>query len=260
MTNGELADRYLHRQKLLGLKDLNLKVYSDYDVILHNVDREARSIVIPSFVTEIFAGVFEKATFNKLTINVRLQTMDNLFYKYAGDELSIEIAEPDSITSLHNCFKDVKSLISVDMSSITFKNVKSISKMFSGCTNITSIKMPNLSLSNVNEVYGAFEMCWKLKLIDGFDIDTSKIKSFDHMFFCCGSLQNLDSIEIDMSKATSAIYAFSRSSAGLSTLARTPLANIRDTRRIFNHCDNISLSDLIELGLDIPVEKLRKMV
>ena len=260
MTNGELADRYIYKQRILGINNLKLKVYSDYDVVLHSVDREAKSIVIPSFVTEMFAGVFEKATFSRLAINVRLQNMNNLFYGYSGDTLSIEIVEPDSIVSLHNCFKDVTSLRSLDMSKITFRNVRSTSKMFSGCKNILSVKMPNLSESNVNEIYGMFEMCWLLRQIDGFNIDTSKIKSFDHIFYCCESLQNLDDTVIDMSNATSAIYAFARSSAGISTLARTPLTNIKDTRRIFNNCENLGLADISKFYPSIPIDKLRKMV
>ena len=77
---------------------------------------------------------------------------------------------------VNQLFFGSSSLISLDLSMLSFSNSEDMTSKFNGMENIVSIIFDNFDSINVESMHYMFNVCWKLKDIDFTKINTSKVK------------------------------------------------------------------------------------
>ena len=94
--------------------------------------------------------------------------------------------------NLDKMFKNLNSLIEVDLSNLDTSGVTSMKAMFINCENLKYINFTNFNTSFVNNMTSMFEGCISLISIDLSSFDTSKVNYMDCMFKNCQSLISLN--------------------------------------------------------------------
>jgi surface protein len=83
------------------------------------------------------------------------------------------------------------SLISVNISNLNTKNVKTFKSMFSNCENLSGLSVANFDTSSCEDMSFMFYGCKGVKTIDFDNWDVSKVKTFDH-FMAHSFMENYD--------------------------------------------------------------------
>ena len=207
MTNIEKREVYKSKQKILGNNSIYFMQIGE-DIVLKQVSKTAKKVVIPDFITKIDEMAFDECIFEHLIIKGVLREFKWLFTNYRGEKLKIDIEHPDSIVNLSGAFALCPVLVEIDLSSISFNNVISTYAMFKGCISLKRVRMPDFTGSKLVEVGEMFEECSALEAIDISTLDTSRVKHFEKMFAWCYSLSKIDISKLNFSSAVAANEMF----------------------------------------------------
>ena len=84
------------------------------------------------------------------------------------------------------------NLKSIDLSGISFKNIKEMDYLFSNCINLETIIFPNDDeYSNIESFSYVFANCHKLITIDLTKFNLEKVTDISYLFFSCINLENI---------------------------------------------------------------------
>ena len=86
---------------------------------------------------------------------------------------------------VNQLFFGSSSLISLDLSMLSFSNSEDMTSKFNDMENIVSIIFDNFDSKNVESMHYMFKVCWKLKDIDFTKINTSEKNSIYVYWFLC---------------------------------------------------------------------------
>ena len=114
----------------------------------------------------------------------------------------IKLIWEKKLNSLANIFKNISSIIKIDLSMFDSSEVTSMDSMFYDCLNLQSINFGNIDTSNVDSMYCLFCGSQSLTSIDLSKFDTSKVKTMSFMFYGCSSLISVDLSSFNTSKVT----------------------------------------------------------
>ena len=99
----------------------------------------------------------------------------------------------ENLQLLNDMFGVCPNLISLDLSSFSFKNVETMAYMFNGCNRLSTLILPkeNNIGNNLKDIKYMFYECKELTSIDLSGISLVNIKDLSSMFYGCSSLENL---------------------------------------------------------------------
>jgi surface protein len=85
------------------------------------------------------------------------------------------------------------NLISLDLSSFSFKNVKSMAYMFNGCKKLSTLILPkeNITSTALQDIKYLFYDCKELTSIDLSGFNFFNVKDLSSMFYNCCNLETL---------------------------------------------------------------------
>ena len=147
--------------------------------------------------------------------------------------------------SLEDCFSDLYSLESADLSGWDTSSVSNMWSMFGDCSSLESLDLSGWDTSSVTLAKYMFYSCPKLSSIDLSSWDTSTFQSMEGMFNGCSSLKSLDLSSWDTSSVTVMYKMF----AGCSSLESLDLSgwdtsSVTDMGRMFSGCSSLESLDL----------------
>ena len=121
--------------------------------------------------------------------------------KLTGNINNITIRFETQIDSCENMFRELKSIIEINLSNFDASKVKRMTYMFYLCSNLEKINFGNINTSSVENMRSLFSWCIKLtSIINLFNFDTSSTTNMHYMFCHCESLKYLDLSNFDTSK------------------------------------------------------------
>ena len=122
----------------------------------------------------------------------------NMAYMFNGCKKLAYINFPknekaENLQLLNDMFGVCPNLISLDLSSFSFKNVETMAYMFNGCNRLSTLILPkeNNPSNNLKDIKYMFYDCKELTSIDLSGISLVNVKDLSSMFYGCSSLENL---------------------------------------------------------------------
>jgi len=157
--------------------------------------KNSKSSYVENFM-EMFAHV-ESLTSIDLTYFSFVKAK-NMAYMFNGCKNLAYINFPknekaENLQLLNDMFGVCPNLISLDLSSFSFKNVETMAYMFNGCNRLSTLILPkeNNIGNNLKDIKYIFYECKELTSIDLSGISLVNIKDLSSMFYGCSSLENL---------------------------------------------------------------------
>ena len=142
-------------------------------------------------------------------------------------------------------FWNCKSLISLDLSSISTLSCEDMSQMFANCISIISLNLSNFNTINVKIMRTMFLNCTLLKSLDLSNFDTSKVTYMYSMFSNCTSLSYLDISNFNTHLLTNMHSMFCNCSSLTSlNLSSFNTSNVQHMRSMFTGCSSLTYLDL----------------
>ena len=163
----------------------------------------------------------------------------------------------ENLQFLNDMFNDCPNLLTVDLSSFSFKKVEKMEYMFNGCNRLFKIFFPNESNPRTalqNAKYMFYD-CKELISIDLRGISFLDVKDLSYMFYGCSLLETLI---LPLNEKASNIVDFSYMFYGCSKLTSIDLSNISfiNIQRLsymFFNCSNL-------IDIKFPIEEKAKKI
>ena len=180
------------------------------------------------------------------------KNVENMSYMFSGcNRLSrIILPKEKNIISapqdVKYMFYDCKELTSINLTGISFLNLKDLNSIFSGCSNLETLILPsNEKANNVVDLSYMFYDCRKLKSIDLSNISFINIQKLPYMFFNCSNLIDIKfPIEDKSTKIEDFQYMFSYCKSLTSiNLSNFSFVKAKNLNGMFLYCT--SLENLI---------------
>jgi surface protein len=122
----------------------------------------------------------------------------NMGYMFNGCKNLVYINFPknekaENLQLLNNMFDGCLNLISVDLSSFSFKNVETMAYMFNDCYRLSTLILPkeNNTSNALQNAENMFYNCKELTSIDLSGINFANVKDLSFMFYGCSKLESL---------------------------------------------------------------------
>lgn len=189
LSNKELAERYLDKQRLLGINILDFTIIDDNSVVLENVldTNDDGRLEIPSFITRILGGCLQDCKYSEIYINNSGEhelNLSGLCMGMASTKLKVNCRYSACIIDMSYMFYCCEDLKEVDISGLDTSKVNDMECMFKCCKNLEHIRY-NLTTNNVKNIGEMFSFCERLKDVDISNWDTSKVEYMHWLFYGC---------------------------------------------------------------------------
>jgi len=213
------------------------------------------------------------------------KNVESMAYMFNGcNRLSTLILPKENNTStalqdVKYMFYDCYELTSIDLSGISFFNVKDLSSMFYGCLKLETLILPsNEMANNVTDFSYMFFNCSKLVYADLSNISfinaeklpfmffnctslldikfptegkSTKVEDFQYMFFYCQSLSSIDlsNFSFEKAKNLNSMFFFCSNLENLILPKNEIATNIEDISFMFSACNKLKTIDLSGISL-----------
>ena len=117
---------------------------------------------------------------------------NNNSYNFENTTNIVTLIFDKDINSTNGMFKDVVSVLEIDLSKFDSSNIINTTYMFYNCNNLKSINIQNFNTTNVEDMYSTFYKCSSLLSLNLSNFDTSKVTRMSLMFSDCKNLISLD--------------------------------------------------------------------
>lgn len=282
MSNHELAKRYIKKQELLGMNQLELRLIENDGVELVCIQDKGVSIVIPRFITSISKDVtFEGTHYSNIEIqsNAEIQ-IDRIFNKMESEIIHIKFLNKFEVSDISYMFygcKDAREIV-VDGIKIEDRGVD-ISYLYSHCYSLEFVDMGWLGIGKVRNITGMFYSCTSLKGIKwSKELDMSSINNISDLFYHCMSLKDINIVDIGIKELKYARRTFKGCTdlkyikvSGIDTSMLKSIENmcsecenlieidmsdweikgVLDMQRLFNGCTMLEVVDLSSIDSNI---------
>ena len=159
------------------------------------------------------------------------------------------------VESYERMFLNCINLISLDLTTFSFINSKSLNLMFFNCSNLETLILPKDEIAtNIEDLSYMFGVCFKLKSIDMSGISLKNVKNMMYTFFGCIDLETITFANDDeINNIEKISYAFANCHKLKSiNLSNFNLEKVTDLSFLFYSC--FSLETLI-----LPYEKVNNV-
>ena len=265
LSNHELAERFLNKQKILGKSIIDIRLLPNDGVRLLEVfDKESTGVfTIPRFITEFMVirpgsgrvieyPLFSQCNFSEVRFennpNIELNTY-KLFSNMKSKTLKIRFAHPECITDTGRMFESCDNLVKLDIDGLNTENVTNMQFMFSGCRSLTSLDLRSFNTHKVTDMAGMFSRCYELKSVDLSTFSTQNVKTMFAMFYFCVSISHVDLSSFDTRSLENAESMFNACNMiEHLDLSNFDLRNIRNAKYMFNSCRSLKHIDIGEFN------------
>ena len=210
----------------------------DLETATNKIERFKKSPVAPA------------ASMNTTNIEDKESDYEIKLWLDPTDKAAYYYTEPEKVylnADSSRMFRDLSSLISLNLSSFDTSQVTNMNLMFYVMSNLTSLDLSNFDTSKVTNMVGMFSYMSNLTALDLSNFNTSKVTHMQEMFSYMSNLATLDLSSFDTSQVTDMQRMF----FGMSNLTSLDLSNfntskVDDMLRMFALDDEDKLSDKLE--------------
>ena len=229
-----------------------------FSILTNNYDHIAIMTEGPDFNTKLKSlGAFEHfkkstvapaASTNAKNIEDEVSDYEIKLWFNPTDKTAYYYAESERVylnEDSGRMFRDLSSLISLDVSSFDASQVTNMEAMFAGMSNLTSLNLSNFDTSKVTRMNSMFEGVSRLTTLDLSNFDTSQVTNMEAMFGYMYGLTSLNISNFDTSKVTVMRDMFSnmRNLTSLS-LTNFDTSKVTDMRAMFGYMYGLSSLNL----------------
>ena len=123
----------------------------------------------------------------------RVENMSHMFENSGAGRIYLGNQKTTSLKDITNIFNGCSELVSLDLSAIDTRNIKSINNMLKNCTALKGIAWgSDFKVNNLTELVGVFQNCSSLVKLDLRSWNTANIKNMSSLFSGCTSLVTLN--------------------------------------------------------------------
>lgn len=198
-------------------------------------------------------------------------------FKDCGKLTAIDLtASSPGPSAIEGMFMGCASLTSVDISTFTTTDVRSMAHLFDGCSSLPNVDIYALDTDMCSDFSYMFNDCRSLTAIDVSGMETENVTTMESMFHGCASLTTFDADNMfgqDMSNVTNVANMFAGcaklATCSLGTLntdafrnmsgmfmgctalkdidfTNTDLSHVEDMSNLFNGCTSLSAIDFAQ--------------
>ena len=162
------------------------------------------------------------------TEKVYLNEDMNSMFRNMSSLISLNLSNFDTskVTNMSYMFFNTPSLTLLNLSNFDTSKVTNMDSIFRGMTNLTTINLSNFDTSKVTNMYAMFNTTRNLTTLNLSNFDTSKVTSMGRMFYGMSKLTTLDLSNFDTSKVTDMHDMFSN----IKNLTALNLSNFNTSR------------------------------
>ena len=230
-----ISNPYTMRAAMTNGPDFNTKLKA-LETATNKIEHFKKSAVSPAISMNAVNIEDEESDYE---IKLWLNPTDKTAYYYA---------EPEKVylnEDMNSMFRNMSSLISLDLSNFDTSKVTNMSYMFFKTSSLTSLNLSNFDTSQVMNMDSIFRSMTNLTTIDLSNFDTSKVTDMSSMFFDMRNLTTLNLSNFNTSKVAYMNLMFS-DMHNLTTLnlSNFNTSRVTDMGFMFYH-----MSSLISLNL-----------
>ena len=229
-----------------------------FSILINNYNRIAIMTEGPDFNAKLKSlGAFEHfkkstvapaASTNAKNIEDEASDYEIKLWLDPTDKTAYYYAEPEKVylnEDSGRMFRDLSSLISLDVSSFDTSKVTNMEAMFAGMSNLTTLNISNFDTSQVTRMNSMFEGASRLTTLNLSSFDTSKVTNMEAMFGYMYGLTSLNISNFDTSQVTNMRDMFSnmRNLTSLN-LSNFNTSKVTDMRAMFGYMYGLSSLNL----------------
>ncbi|MGX7031713.1 BspA family leucine-rich repeat surface protein [Vagococcus zengguangii] len=240
------------------------------DTIQYSV--EGTTLVITGGVLEhlidgvgaYFAGKIDMSSITEINITGEVTFIDagaNAFFRDFTNVTSIsglEKVDVSQCTMLRGVFVNMKSLLSIDLSSWDVSNVTNTNSLFSGCNSLTELDLSAWKVNNIRSSRSMFGSMTSLEKLDLSGWETENLIDMSGMFVGMSKITELNINHFDVSKVASVSQEYDPQTAGggmatafrgMSSLKALDLSNwktpsLKRADGLFQNMDSLEYLDI----------------
>ena len=179
-----------------------------YIIVKHELDYndEATIFNIDNFKEDEYSIIdikIEDTVSGRLLEEKNYNTNDGILkfndYQMRTGIIECKIKFNNILTKIDGMFKDIKSLISADLSHLISEKIKNMNYLFLNCENLQYVNFSNFNSKKIESMESTFENCKNLDEIDLSSFETPKLRSLKCTFKKCTNLEyiNLKNFELN---------------------------------------------------------------
>ena len=160
-----------------------------------NYQNQITLIVKGKYFQKIISPFIKKP--DLITINNKVHLINGYMIFYFNEDNNIVVLKWNSLLiSCKEMFKDIKSIISIDLSNFNTEKVEDMSGMFNGCSQLKYINFKNVNTSGVKNMEYMFYNT-PLTSLDLSNFNTSLVNKMNYMFYKTNSLKYINLISFE---------------------------------------------------------------
>ena len=230
-----VSNPYTMRAVMTSGPDFNTKLKA-LETAINKIEHFKKSAVSPAISMNAVNIEDEESDYE---IKLWLNPTDKTAYYYA---------EPEKVylnEDMNSMFRNMSSLISLDLSNFDTSKVTNMSYMFFNTSSLTSLNLSNFDTSQVMNMDSIFRRMTNLTTIDLSNFDTSKVTDMSSMF---SDMHNLTTLNLSNFNTSKVMY-MNRMFTDMHNLTNLNISNF-DTSQVTNMRDMFSnIRNLITLNL-----------
>ena len=230
-----ISNPYQMRAVMTNGPDFNTKLKA-LETATNKIEHFKKSAVSPAISMNAVNIEDEESDYE---IKLWLNPTDKTAYYYA---------EPEKVylnEDMNSMFRNMSSLISLDLSNFDTSKVTNMSYMFFKTSSLTSLNLSNFDTSQVMNMDSIFRSMTNLTTIDLSNFDTSKVTDMSSMFFDMRNLTILNLSNFNTSKVAYMNLMFSDmhnlTNLNISNFDTSQVTNMRD---MFSNVRNLTTLNL----------------
>ena len=230
-----ISNPYTMRAAMTNGPDFNTKLKA-LETATNKIEHFKKSAVSPAISMNAVNIEDEESDYE---IKLWLNPTDKTAYYYA---------EPEKVylnEDMNSMFRNMSSLISLDLSNFDTSKVTNMSYMFFKTSSLTSLNLSNFDTSQVMNMDSIFRSMTNLTTIDLSNFDTSKVTDMSSMFFDMRNLTTLNLSNFNTSKVMYMNLMFS-DMHNLTTLnlSNFDTSKVTDMHDMFSNIKNLTALNL----------------
>ena len=206
-----VSNPYTMRAVMTSGPDFNAKL-KDLETATNKIEHFGKSAVSPATSMNVTNIEDEESDYE---IKLWLDPTDKTAYYYAETE-KVYLNE-----DMNSMFRNMSSLISLNLSNFDTSRVTNMSYMFFNTSSLTLLNLSNFDTSKVTNMDSIFRGMTNLTTIDLSNFDTSKVTDMSSMFSDMRNLTTLNLSNFNTSRVTDMGFMF----YGMSSLTSLNLSN-----------------------------------
>lgn len=205
--------------------------------------------------TGFFSFCYSITSINLDTRLPRLKIFDHAFYNCSSlISLDLSLLSVRDLKDINNLVVGCSSLKKINLNNFPTDQVSNMSAIFYDCNSLTSLDLSFFNTKNVLNMNYLFYNCHSLTLIDITNFDTSKVTSMKSIFYNC-SLSSIDVSKFDTSNVEIMAFMFYNCTYLISIDITNFITNkVKDMYYMFNSCKKLTSIDVSSFDTSLVIQ------